>query len=214
MLYKNSQALTEDEKLSPSFENAIVLWSLEKIDPRLPAKVKKNYGHQMTGNTTLKDIQPIIFQNIPVMLEELEQTQLSRAFSSQVVVDDQASLNVMTSKFRSTGSMKPSFSSPKPSSRNNSRFRGSSNKTSGKQSSTGSKFCRICQLAGSDSRIFTSHEIGNCSRLTMRDLDSFRSSLVLNGVITAEEEIEEPKYSLQPGWDDEEAEQLSQGESE
>ena len=214
MLYKNSQALTEDEKLSPSFENAIVLWSLEKIDPRLPAKVKKNYGHQMTGNTTLKDIQPIIFQNIPVMLEELEQTQLSRAFSSQVVVDDQASLNVMTSKFRSTGSMKPSFSSSKPSSRNNSRFRGSSNKTSGKQSSTGSKFCRICQLAGSDSRIFTSHEIGNCSRLTMRDLDSFRSSLVLNGVITAEEEIEEPKYSLQPGWDDEEAEQLSQGESE
>ena len=48
----------------------------------------------------------------------------------------------------------------------------------------------------------------------MRDLDSFRSSLVLNGVITAEEEIEEPKYSLQPGWDNEEAEQLSQGESE
>ena len=135
------------------------------------------------------------------------------AFSSQVVADDQASLNVVTSKFRSTGSMKPSFSSSK-SSRNNSRFRGSSSKTSGKQSSTGSKFCRICQLAGSDSRIFTSHEIGNCSRLAMRDLDSFRSSLVLNGVITAEEEIEEPKYSLQPGWDDEEAEQLNQGESE
>ena len=45
------------EQLSPSFENAIVLWALEKIDPRLPGKVKKNYGHQMTGDITLKDIQ-------------------------------------------------------------------------------------------------------------------------------------------------------------
>ena len=51
MVYKNNQQLTEDEKLTPSFENAIVLWSLEKIDPRLPSKVKKDYGHQMTGNT-------------------------------------------------------------------------------------------------------------------------------------------------------------------
>ena len=39
--YKNDEVLNADEKLSPSFENAIVLWSLEKIDPRLPNKVKK-----------------------------------------------------------------------------------------------------------------------------------------------------------------------------
>ena len=45
--YKNDLPLQEDEKLSPSFENAIVLWSLDKIDPRLPSKVKKDYGHQM-----------------------------------------------------------------------------------------------------------------------------------------------------------------------
>lgn len=50
VIFKNNQALTEDEQLSPSFENAIVLWTLEKIDPRLPSKVKKDYGHQMTGN--------------------------------------------------------------------------------------------------------------------------------------------------------------------
>ena len=39
--YKNNNTLADDEQLSPSFENAIVLWSLEKIDARLPAKVKK-----------------------------------------------------------------------------------------------------------------------------------------------------------------------------
>ena len=54
--YQNDFVLTEDEKLSPSFENDIILWSSEKIDARLPSKVKKNYGYQMTGDATLKDI--------------------------------------------------------------------------------------------------------------------------------------------------------------
>ena len=70
------------------------------------------------------------------------------------------------------------------------------------------KFCRICSLAGSDSRVFTSHEIGNCTRLTMRDLESLRNSLVLNGIITEDADPEQPTYSLQPGWDDKEAAQL------
>ena len=80
--FKNDHMLTDDEKLSPSFENAIVLWSLEKIDPRLPDKVKKNYGHQMTGNVTLKDIQPTVFENIPALLEELDQAQVTKSFSA------------------------------------------------------------------------------------------------------------------------------------
>ena len=84
VMYKNNFELVEDEKLSPSFENAIILWSLEKIDARLPAKVKKKYGHQMTGNVTLKDIQPVIFENIPGMLDELDQSQTVRAFASDL----------------------------------------------------------------------------------------------------------------------------------
>ena len=66
--FKNNLVLDEDEKLSPSFENAIILWTLEKIDPRLPQKVKRDYGHQMTGNITLKDIQPVIFEDINTMI--------------------------------------------------------------------------------------------------------------------------------------------------
>ena len=53
--YKNDFVLLAEETLSISFENSILLWALEKIDPRLPSKVKKNYGYQMTGNMTLKD---------------------------------------------------------------------------------------------------------------------------------------------------------------
>ena len=86
--------MLEDEKLSPSFENAIVLWTLHKIDPRLPARVKKNYGYQMTGNTTLKDVQPVIFENIDVMLEELDQVQTTKAFAMQSL-DDETTLNAI-----------------------------------------------------------------------------------------------------------------------
>ena len=55
--------LFEDEKLSPSFKNATVLWPLEKIDPRLSLEVKENNGYQMNGNVTLKDVQPVVFDN-------------------------------------------------------------------------------------------------------------------------------------------------------
>jgi hypothetical protein len=66
------KVLTADEGLSPSFEDTIVLWTLEKIDPRLPKKVKKDYEHRLDNATYLIDIQATVFQAIPAMLEDLE----------------------------------------------------------------------------------------------------------------------------------------------
>ena len=208
--YKNDYALPEDEKLSPSFENAIVLWALEKIDARLPSKVKKSYGHQMTGNVTLKDIQPTVFENIPLLLDELEQAQVTRSFSAQATIHE-TELNSIQYRgrekrrfnrqpgagFRSRPQR--GFSAPRP----------NVTRRQERNSTTSTKFCRICNLAGSDPQIFNSHEIGNCNRLTMRDLESLRDVLVLNGMATIDtDEPEEPEYTLQPGWDDEEANQI------
>ena len=195
--YRNGFVLPEDEKLTPSFENAIILWTLEKIDPRLPAKVKRDYGHQMTGNITLKDIQPVIFENISTMLEDLDQSQTTKAFAAQLV-DDQTSLNAIGPQFSGRGRSR-NFSS---------KFRGANrgNSSTNRSSRTLSKkYCRICHLAGSDRNIYSSHEIGFCSRLSARDLESLKSALVLNGLITLDvTEVEEPDCVLQPGWDDEE----------
>ena len=169
--FKNDLVLTEDERLSPSFENAIILWTLEKIDPRLPAKVKKNYGHQMTGDVTLKDIQPVIFENIQGMIEELDQSQAAKAFAAQTL-DDEPVVNAINIRNRNTGNsyrpQRPAQYRNKPSN----QFRGgqSASKLASKQ--VLNKFCRICNLAGSDPKIYTSHEIGECSRLTLRDIDS------------------------------------------
>ena len=58
LVYKNNLQITADETMTPTLEATIVLWTLERIDPRLPAKVKKNYGHQMVGNQCLVSLQP------------------------------------------------------------------------------------------------------------------------------------------------------------
>ena len=202
--YRNDFVLTEDEKLSPSFENAIILWSLEKIDPRLPAKVKKNYGHQMTGNVTLKDIQPVVFENISDMIEELDQTQTAKAFSVQTLEDD-PSLNAVN--FQPKSKIQPRFQSQRRNYGNRQSY--PSNKTSQgqnqgfKSGNLSKKFCRICSLAGSSPQVYLSHEIGDCGRLSSKDLSSLKNALVLNGIINIEDdECEAPSFHPEPGWDD------------
>ena len=204
VVYKNDFVLTEDEKLSPSFENAIILWSLEKIDPRLPAKVKKNYGHQMTGNVTLKDIQPVIFENISGMIDELDQAQTAKAYALQTF-DEDTSLNAINFQNKSRAQSK--ITNQRKSAGN--RQFPSSNRGYHTQRqvtrnpSNSNKFCRICSLAGSSPQVYLSHEIWDCGRLSAKDLHSLKSSMVLNGIIDIQnEELEEPSFEPQPGWDD------------
>ena len=65
-----SLELSMDEILSPTFEEIIVLWCLEKIDTRLPRQVKEAFGERVVGNVTLKDLQKEIFQYLPVLVEK------------------------------------------------------------------------------------------------------------------------------------------------
>ena len=134
--YRNGFALTEDEKLSPSFENAIILWTLEKIDPRLPAKVKRDYGHQMTGNIGLKDVQPVVFENITTMLEDLDQSDTSKAFAAQLV-DNQACLNALGPQTSVRGRNRQS------SNRSRGANRGTSFPNSSSRALSNRKYCRI-----------------------------------------------------------------------
>ena len=84
---KPGAKLQEDEKLSPSFKDAIVLRTLEKIDSRLPSKVRKDYERRLGGDTYLIDLQSSIFQSIPSMLEDLEKMASIRALTTQVKCD-------------------------------------------------------------------------------------------------------------------------------
>ena len=142
--YKNNQIMLEDEKLSPSFENAIVLWTLNKIDPRLPARVKKNYGYQMTGNTTLRDVQPVIFENIDAMLEELDQVQTSKAFAMQSL-DDETVLNAIRYQSRNNiRGTRPFSYRGRGGNRGRMRTFNQTKPSTTKNTGITDKFCRIC----------------------------------------------------------------------
>ena len=86
--WKNGEKLLVDEKITPTLEATIVLWALERIDPRLPAKVQKQYGHQLVLNRCLVTLQPVIFQNIPGKLLELEESDMKSSAHGVSFGDD------------------------------------------------------------------------------------------------------------------------------
>jgi len=48
--------ILEDEFISSTFEDLIILWCLEKVDPCLPKKVKENFGDQIINGQTVKNL--------------------------------------------------------------------------------------------------------------------------------------------------------------
>lgn len=162
MQHKGGKVLTVDEVLSPTFEDAIVLWVLEKIDPRLPKKVRKDYEHRLAGNTYLIDLQVTIFQSIPSMLEDL---------------DKQAGLNALAANVDKI----PALSAIRQSS-----GRGSSKPTRGGRGGGGQRsgkrpwskiFCHVCHGAGKPSQVFTSHTSAMCGTFNNRDRRDMYASL-------------------------------------
>ena len=78
MKHKGGARLPEDETLSPSFEDTIVLWALEEIDSHLPKKAKR-------------DMQVTILQSIPTMIEELNKQADFNALTTEERGDAQLS---------------------------------------------------------------------------------------------------------------------------
>ena len=180
MMHKNNQELREDETISSSFESTIVLWSLEKIDPRLPARVAKLYGHQMTGNKTLVDLQSTIFQDIPAILLDLDNEEnKSMLGATKLGKDDQTELNFLRTekKFKRKSEWR---NRGEQNNRGDRNYRGDRNFNSGrkhekkfaKPPANKETFCHMCKLAGSSPSHFKSHEIGECNLLTRNDVSS------------------------------------------
>ena len=135
--YLNNKELKEDEGISPTFEETIVLWCLEKIDSRLPMHVSKTFGHQMVENTTLKDLQVQIFQRIPSMIDDMNDAEANRAsaFNASVLHDSNHESLIAAGKVYSAKSWKS------------------------KRKNT---FCRICKVAGRPPAVYESHFPSNC----------------------------------------------------
>ncbi len=72
ILWQNNTVLTEDEQLSPTFEELILANVLGLIDVRLLGHVKDKYYNRLGAEQTLMDYQADILSNVPNFLTELE----------------------------------------------------------------------------------------------------------------------------------------------
>ena len=173
---KGGIVLQADETLSPSFEDTIVLWALEKINPRLPAKVRKDYEHRLSGDTYLVDLQPTIFQSIPSMLQELDREVDA---SSVSISESEADTSLGSLRFNQ-------FNRQKRGGRGGRSDRGRGGQTDrGRGGQTGRsgqdtyerRHCRVCQAAGKPSQVYKTHNVGTCGFFNRQDRQDMLSAL-------------------------------------
>ena len=164
------KVMQEDETLSPSFEDAIILWSLEKIDARLPKKVRKEYEHRLDNSTYLIDLHATIFQAIPSMLEDLDHSLGALAVKD---VKDEVTLRAFNPTVHADGYR----GGRGPAIRRGAGGRGARGGGAGSGRAWSERFCRVCKVAGKPERVFTSHNTGDCGFFSNRDRKDMYASL-------------------------------------
>ena len=71
---RHDELPTEDEDMSPTLENLVVLIWLKLTHPKLPRLVKQRYGTELRSRT-LASIKPEVSQALDSLLEELHHTE-------------------------------------------------------------------------------------------------------------------------------------------
>ena len=185
---KPGDVMPEDETLSPSFEDAIVLMALEKIDPRLPARVARDYEHRLDRHTHLIDLQASIFQAVPTMLESLDRDAGLQALASSASAISLQPTPVAMDAFTPYGGKGRGRGAPT----------GGKGKQGGGQRSTGGgpprispttgriwtvKFCRLCEKDEKSPAVVASHNTVQCdsfSNAERRNMLATLQAMMLN----------------------------------
>ena len=189
--------LAEDEKLSPTFEDIIIIWALERIDRRLPAKVRKDYEHRLFGDTFLWDLQAVIFQAIPALLEDLakEDNYASALAATKSRSQPAAAAAPLHQLMLNASLARP----PKGRFGGKGGNKGADNSsTRGKVSAAGGPwtefYCRIChKIKKQPASVFTTHNTNQCSSISVED----RYCLLNELMAFSGDEYEEDHYQVQ-----------------
>ena len=190
--YKGGKKLPEDEAISPTFECAIMMWALEKLDPRLPAKVKKDFGFRMEGDISLIDLQTAVFQAVPGMIDELDDNTDTKA-AHVSTEEPEASLCAFGPRgSRGTGSYRGRGT------RGGGRpYRSPFNPRGQNGRADTNKICRVCRLAGKTEAVYRSHDIGSCFFFTKQDQTDLMAGLNSLQVDTVDTGADSPYYDLE-----------------
>ena len=174
---KPGDIMPADETMGPSQEDTVVLWTLEKIDPRLPAMVARNYEHRLDKTTHLIDLATTIFQQVPAMLEALNrEAGLAAMVSSAAILpyeplqEENPTLNAFFPRGRGGGGR-------------GGGARGGSSRGNQPRISpvTGRpwtvKMCRLCEDKKKSPAVVASHNTAECDSLSKSDKRAMLAAL-------------------------------------
>ena len=156
LAYKDCQ-MTEDEKLSPTLLNFILYHTIENIDSRLMKKIKDKWGHILDKDKCLHDLKDIILKAIPDLLTKLESKDLEA---------NSVSSTHQLAAFTPRGGGRSSF--------RGGPGRGASGQSRPWVNRRSGKFCRLCQASGCSRRVYTNHNVHDCSRWSRKDVEDLR----------------------------------------
>lgn len=171
--------LVEDEKLSPTMEDLVLVNVLQLLHPKLPAYVKEAYCHKIGSSKRLMDFKSDILSKAKQYIEEIEEispqvshlgTQPQESDPDYDQPDAEPACNYSNTQRQprqrfARGPYRPSPrprpQPPQPSAQNRSyQYR-----------SNLPPFCRMCQLSKQPREVFTSHYVGedNCPSMSQKD---------------------------------------------
>ena len=160
-----NDTLARDEKLSPTFEDLILVNVLTLIDARLPVHVREHYHHHIGRDRTLMDFKSDILVKIPVFLSELD----NKAQNNAIRAETEEHLGAM--RFTPQNRGRQNSYRGRSNFRGRAGHRGLPSAPMGGLRTFSSPYCRICHVTGQPDHVVRSHRIGDmsCPKLSAAD---------------------------------------------
>ena len=194
--WKN-ETLKEDERLTASYEDMILLNVLHLLHPKLPLYVREQYAHKIGTNKRLMDYKTDILTNAKKYIQEIDMPQVAKISPQD---EPECSLNYMQAKSRQSYNRTrrgPPSSYQKPAYKSNMRQYDTYEKTSSTPLQQAPQqpppFCRMCHVLGMPRHVYTSHYLAqtSCPSLSQRDKQLLvtRTAQQLNNINLEDDDI-------------------------
>ena len=207
-IHWQNKELTEDEKLTPSHEDLILLNVLQIMHPKLPTYIKEIYAHKIGKSKRIMDFKTEILNKSRQFIEEIREkeneihvSQINTLPENEYEYDDQdPSCNyVNTSRFRPRSQRDQRDQNRQPY-----RQRYQPPQSSFQPRPYQSKlppFCRLCQLSNQPRPIYTNHYMGedSCPSMSQRDKTQLIERITAKlGHMNVQENDIESEYGYPP----------------
>ena len=161
-----NDTLARDEKLSPTFEDLILVNVLTLIDARLPVHVREHYHHHIGRDRTLMDFKSDILVQIPVFLSELD----NKAQNNAIRAETEEHLGAM--RFTPQNRGRQNSYRGRSNFRGRAGHRGLPSAPMGGLRTFSSPYCRICHVTGQPDHVVRYKEVSQVPQSSQPHLTS------------------------------------------